>query len=176
MVLLALSKGIHMKSRKKNYMYSAVLFLVSIILLLSISNKIIMLFRLQFAFKESIATVLNTSVFEAEQMTDSEFGGSEIAYIPQISYEYMVENLKYSNNRYSITNIGGKKEWASNIVAGHSKGSQISIFYDKNDPSYAVVTKSLSETIIQRLAIAIGGSLICFVSSGIYFFRARNQT
>jgi Protein of unknown function (DUF3592) len=165
-----------MKSRKKNYMYSAVLFLVSIILLLSISNKIIMLFRLQFAFKENTAVVLNVSVVETEQMTDSEFGGSEIAYIPQISYEYAVENVKYSNNRYSITKTGGKKEWASNIVAEYSKGSQIPIFYDKNEPSYAVVTKSISETVIQRLAIAIGGSLICFVSSVIYFLRARNQT
>ncbi len=54
------------------------------------------------------------------------------------AYEYQVKGKAYRSDRYSFDTVGGSQAVA---VKHYRKGDQVRVYYDPQDPSYAVLVK-----------------------------------
>jgi hypothetical protein len=87
--------------------------------------------------------VLDSSV--TVHRSRSSKGNTTVSYKPQVNYEYLVKDQKYSTDRIgfgsSAYSIRGK---ADKVIANYLQGTKVIVHYDPADPSKAVLeTKAM---------------------------------
>ncbi|MBM3402325.1 MAG: DUF3592 domain-containing protein [Bacteroidetes bacterium] len=69
------------------------------------------------------------------------------SYHPKITYSYQINNIEYTNDRYSTLAEPSfdNKEDADSFTAKYELNSSVSVFYDPKDPKTSFLNKQLKE-------------------------------
>lgn len=163
-----------MKDVKRNVVSSVILLSVAAVSLSYGLYQLSHLIRLNVFFRETKATVVESSVIEIEQFAEGDSGVRIKAFRPLIIYRHEVDSAKFTNDRYRPIDEGGSKEWAESIVKNHPQGSEIIVHYHTSDPANSVVVKEVPRSTHEKVIFACAGGLFCLILS-FYFFRNRHS-
>ena len=97
-------------------------------------------------YKSTIAVVVRTYVEEhAFTTADSSFmtGTEGAGWCPRIEYKYEVNGQVFLSNRYQPKVRCQSKRAAETLISNYSSGSQVQVWYSKNDPQYAVINRDI---------------------------------
>ncbi len=83
------------------------------------------------------------------------------------SYKYWVMGKEYQSDRYSFASIGGER---STAVKRYKEGDQVRVFYNPQDPSYAVLVKESPGLFVYLFLILGVGFLLAAISTLTYWF------
>ena len=103
-------------------------------------------------------------IVTSEVTTDTHEG--ETTYFDRIKYVYTVDGVEYQS---SVVVIGGHEYSAHNVVARYPLGAEVSVAYDPNKPSRAVLEPGVESYGFQELGfsmfvgVLLMGSLINFL-------------
>lgn len=94
-------------------------------------------------------------------------GGGRVKSIPSVLYEYEVNGQKYSSNRLMSMSmsVAGNVKLVEKYVSRYRVGETITVYYDPNNPSDAVLEPGLAGTF--RVMMGIGGGVGCLIGIGI---------
>ena len=116
--------------------------------------------------------IVNSS--EVDRSTDGEGGTS---YSPEISYQYLVNDLNYTNNTIKFgENSYSSRRKAEEIAAAYPVGRQVAVYYDPLEPDKSVLEPGVTAGSYIVLGIGvlfIGIALI--VAPLTYFFGNRRK-
>ena len=163
-----------MKDVKRNVVSSVILLSVAAVSLSYGLYQLSHLIRLNVFFRETKATVVESSVIEIEQFAEGDSGVRIKAFRPLIIYRYEVDSAKFTNDRYRPIDEGGSKEWAESIAKNHPKGSEIVVYCHTSDPANSVVVKEVPRSTHEKIIFACAGGFFCLILS-FYFFRNRHS-
>ena len=94
--------------------------------------------------------------------TDSE-GEVSYSYYPEIRYQYQVMGNEYQGDKISFSpKISSIRSWAERVIAKYPTGANVTIYYQPDNPSNAVLERSVS-----RVMLVLG---IIFVLIGIFIY------
>lgn len=157
-----------------NLIFSLVLFTAGLVASSYGLYQLSLLIRLNLFFRETKATVVDSSVIEIEQFAEGDSGVRIRAFRPLIVYQYEVDSAKFTNDRYRPIDEGGTKEWAESIAKNHPKGSEIVIYCHTSDPAYSVIEREVPRATYEKIIFACAGGFFCLILS-FYFFRNRHS-
>lgn len=81
-------------------------------------------------------------------------GGKSTTYAPLVLYQYSVDGAIYSCDNMIGTTTSSSYEWATGCLASYPEGSQVTVHYNPNNPSDAVLSAGAS--IMDAVPIFIG--------------------
>ncbi|MDP3547158.1 MAG: DUF3592 domain-containing protein [Phreatobacter sp.] len=98
-------------------------------------------------------------------------GRMEMRNFPAITFTYKVGNRTYRSDRYSIRENLGNTDVAETL-AKFRKGAEVTVFYDPDDPSQAVIERDMPEGAFQALSlvaalIVVGAAALVFGTTDI---------
>lgn len=68
-------------------------------------------------------------------------GSAEEAYRFKVVYRYSVDGWPYSGDRYTPYYRGSSRSEADDLLSQFSQGSRVPCYYDRKDPSYAMLDR-----------------------------------
>ena len=95
-------------------------------------------------------------------VANSTFDDGSPAYYPVISYQYEVAGKEYQGKRRTLVNVGVGgvlRGAAQQVVARYPVGSEVTVFYDPEDPGEAVLERT-SPVAGPILLFALGAALV----------------
>ena len=100
------------------------------------------------------------------------------SYTPEIKYEFQLNGVTYTGERYSFSNLKGSHKRATAIVHQFPKGSQPICYYDPLDPSQCVLTRKFDAkfywtVLFPLIFLVIGCSVLFFAISGKGFGKKQ---
>lgn len=92
------------------------------------------------------------------------------SYAPKIKYRYSLDGGEFNGDRYSFFKLSAGRKWAQSIVDRYPVGTTVKCFYDPQQPSQAVLDRSMG-----IYPIVVGGFTMLFVivGLGVIFFGFR---
>ncbi|GJM06207.1 MAG: hypothetical protein DHS20C09_22030 [marine bacterium B5-7] len=94
-------------------------------------------------FVSVLSTILDTTVTQTTVRNATTTGNTR-TYVPSIHYEYEVDGKTYQSKRYKYLGDGySNTQDAQSIVDGYPVGSKQTAYYNPNNPSEAVLHKSV---------------------------------
>jgi hypothetical protein len=109
------------------------------------------------------ATITKATI---EENHDSE--GS--SYRAAFTYDYTVAGKPYSNDRYGLLQISGRRKSAKKLVDQHPVGSKTSVYYDPLDPRNSLMNRTpgmgLLFGLIPLVFLLVGGGIIGWFVTG----------
>lgn len=98
-------------------------------------------------------------------------GRMELRNFPAVTYEYRVGKRTYRSDRYSIRENLGNTD-VSETLAKFRKGAEVTVFYNPDEPSEAVIERDLPEGAFQALSlvvvlIVVGAAALVFGTTDI---------
>lgn len=101
---------------------------------------------------------------------------TSIVYFPNIRYDYEVNGKKYNGDRYGITkrNYGSIRK-VEKLLAGYRAGNIVTVWHSADEPTFAVLDKSISAH--AWIVLFISGSLLITVLywEARHFLRTRES-
>ena len=99
-----------------------------------------------------------------EESNDGE-GGVSISYFPEIRYQYKVMGNEYQGENIAFGGkAGGLRSWANRKVAKYPTGSNVMIYYQPDNPTNAVLERSVS------IVLLVFGIIFVLIGVFIYVF------
>jgi hypothetical protein len=109
----------------------------------------------------SQGTILESWVRE-ETSTDSD-GSSSSHYYPEVRYGYQVMGSEYQGDKIAFgPKTGGARGKAMKVLSKYPKGGTVTVFYDPEKPSVAVLERNISK------AFLVYGVIL--IAMGIFFY------
>ncbi len=97
--------------------------------------------------------------------------GTGISYGAAISYEYSLNGESFSSNKVLFGEVSGVSgDAARAYVKKYPKGTRVSVFYDPDNPSVAVLESEVSRSTYLRLGIGVFLIVMLF---GVYMFAVK---
>jgi hypothetical protein len=160
-------KNILEKKAIKYYRTMGCVFISLFCLLIFVKN-LIPIYELNYLFKSTSGIVLQAELEKVYQSTE-DGEGSGWFYIPKIEYQYEVEGVKLTGNRYRPSNRGEEEHIARKILTNYPIGKSITVFYKIDNPKASLLTKELSR---QSITVTLGTGFIFIIASilGIFFW------
>ncbi|WP_439575638.1 DUF3592 domain-containing protein [Phreatobacter sp.] len=98
-------------------------------------------------------------------------GRLELRNFPAITFEYRVGNRTYRSDRYSVRENLGNVDVAETL-ARFRNGARVTVYYDPDDPSQAVIERDMPEGAFQALSllaalIVVGTAALAFGTTDI---------
>ena len=91
-------------------------------------------------------------------LSHSSRGGTTTQYMPEVAYEYMVNEITYKGSSVGFGKSTTSSRKATEIVSRYHIGTAVSVHYDPQDPAKAVLeTKAYSFGSNLALGIIIAG-------------------
>ena len=87
--------------------------------------------------------VLNSDI-QVRQSRSSK-GQTTRSYLPQVSYQYQVNDQTYTGDRLGFGSGSYGKGKANKIIAVYPQGAQVTVHYDPADPSKAVLETTATD-------------------------------
>ena len=111
-------------------------------------------------------TILSSKV----EVHSNDDGGP--TYSPEIEYEYLVDGVRFENDRYSFDMTGGASDFANQVARKNSKGTTQIRFYDPDAPDDSTLICELEQTslwmaIFPFIFIAIGAVVLWIAAFGM---------
>ncbi len=106
-------------------------------------------------------------------LSDDDEDSLRISYIPKINYEYEVGGLNYQAQRFSFGSEPSfpSRGKAETFLAPYQSGSQVSVFYNPNNPEETVLVqkmRSMTAGLIVGIILLVAMvCLLCPVAMGI---------
>lgn len=64
--------------------------------------------------------------------------------VPKITYRYVVKDVEYVGTRVTVSGGGDRTgEYAATIIRRYPVGARVTLWFDKEDPTYAVLDTSI---------------------------------
>ena len=121
-------------------------------------------------WKEVQATV-NVSEIRLDHTGD----GTTSNEFPYISYSYSVDGVSFSNDDIVLFDLDGSYGFSTSIVDEYHYGSEITAYYNSEDPNQAVLMKGFSGVlpliifILQIVSVVFGAVVTYLMGWGILF-------
>lgn len=134
--------------------------------------------RVRLRMVENTAVILNANMesrfSDADEARTSRFPlVTRGLYTPRIHYRYWVNSTWYESDRYSISEFWTwNRSWAEEIVGHYASGERVPIWYDPENPSYAVLSPRLSALKLTVPAVFLIGALFVLV---VIFRRKEHE-
>lgn len=91
-----------------------------------------------------------------------------ILYSPQVEYTYTVEGQRYTGTELTLDSVEvSNKQHAQAHAARYAPGRPVTVFYDPEDPSRALLEPGVHST---SWAIPAAGAACLFVTGAFYLF------
>ena len=119
-------------------------------------------------WKEVQATV-NVSEIRSDPYSESD------GEFPYISYSYSVDGVSFSNDDIVLFDLDGSYGFSTSIVDEYHYGSEITAYYNSEDPNQAVLMKGFSGVlpliifILQIVSVVFGAVVTFLMGWGILF-------
>jgi hypothetical protein len=114
-------------------------------------------------WSEVEGTVLESWVRREE--SDDDEGGVSYSYYPEIRYQYKVMGNEYQGEKIAFGGkTGGLRSWANRKVAKYPTGSNVTIFYQPDNPTNAVLERRVS------MVLLVFGIIFVLIGVFIYVF------
>ncbi|MCD4781758.1 MAG: DUF3592 domain-containing protein [Candidatus Omnitrophica bacterium] len=116
-------------------------------------------------------TVLHSRVFDASIQTEE---GVQARFIPEVTFQYSVDGHQWTSNRLSnIYDHYYLPESVEKIIQHYPAGTEVTVLYDPQNPSEAILTYQNPSQYPTYLFIFFGlalilTSVVCFVSYYLY--------
>ena len=109
----------------------------------------------------SQGTILESWVRESTTTDDD--GSTSSHYYPEVRYAYQVMGVEYQGDKLTFgPKSGGAQSKAARIVSNYPKGVTVTVYYDPQKPSNAVLERNVSKSLL------IYG--LIFIVIGIFFY------
>lgn len=102
-------------------------------------------------------------------------GEGESSEFPYISYSYSVDGVSFSNDDIVLFDLDGSYGFSTSIVDEYPYGSEITAYYNSEDPNQAVLMKGFSGVlppiiyILQIVSVVFGAVVTFLMGWGILF-------
>ncbi len=101
------------------------------------------------------------------------------SYRAEFTYEYTVAGKSYSNDRYGLMQISGRRKSAKKQLDQHPVGSKTTIHYDPLDPQQSLMNRQpgwgLLFGLIPLVFLAVGGGIIGWFVTGRHLSWSEKQ-
>lgn len=118
-------------------------------------------------FAETTGKIISAEVGVKQSVRSySEHSSSLVdMYFPKVTYQYSVNGNTYENDRYWDEEISlGQMEKIEEIVARHSVGSSVTVYYDPQNPASSYLERLPDANLMKPMMILGGiGALIIIV-------------
>jgi hypothetical protein len=100
-------------------------------------------------------------------------GEMESSEFPYISYSYSVDGVSFSNDDIVLFDLDGSYGFSTSIVDEYHYGSEITAYYNSEDPNQAVLMKGFSGVlpliiyILQIVSVVFGAVVTYLMGGGI---------
>jgi hypothetical protein len=109
----------------------------------------------------SITGTITSSSVRTE--TRRESNKTSTVYFPNVQYRYKIDGQPYTSSRIAFGNAsGGRKSFAQDVVEKYPSGQKITVYYDPDDPQYAILETGFTWN---SIFIFLGG--IVFFAAGV---------
>jgi hypothetical protein len=99
-------------------------------------------------------------------LSHSSRGGTTTQYMPEVAYEYQVNEITYKGSSVGFGKSTTSSRKATEIVSRYPQGTAVSVHYDPQDPAKAVLeTKAYSfgSNLALGIIIAVMGVVLAFI-------------
>lgn len=86
--------------------------------------------------------ILSSKVKAPPAPSSTGSGRNRAVHVPRISYRYSVNGREYVDNRPTIGKVNGKGD-SEKLVARFPKGAKVTVYYNPEDPSRAVLVRGM---------------------------------
>ena len=99
----------------------------------------------------------NGEILSANVREDNDDEGT--SYYGDVSFRYVVNDSVYTSDTVSFGQYGGTRNHAEEIVARYPVGSQVTVYYDTNEPETAVLEPGVNSG--SYLLLGMGALFTC---------------
>lgn len=99
-------------------------------------------------------------------LAHSSRGGTTTQYMPEVAYEYQVNEITYKSSSVGFGKSTTSSRKATEIVSRYPQGTAVTVHYDPQDPAKAVLeTKAYSfgSNLALGIIIAVMGAVLAFI-------------
>jgi hypothetical protein len=164
--------GVHLERMKAN---PTTLLVVSVAMLVLGSIFIAITISSMLAAGEAAGWPTTEGIVLDGHIDKQEGSEGEVSYSPELAYRYQVDGVIYYGDRLFVTPYSSDYSWAQSYLYKYPVGSTITVHYDSENPSEAVIELQANQ--VDYVLLMVG---IVFIAFGAAFlvvlvFRRRKK-
>lgn len=129
------------------------------------------IYILYFGYEKTNGKILKSWVEQVQQQTE-DGEGFETAYLPVITYEYLVNGRRYIGYRYHAVDRGFEKSRAEQILQTYPPDKKVTVFYNKQNIEKSVLARQIPPYIWEQIIGSFIGGIVLLLHL-IQSFRAN---
>jgi len=99
------------------------------------------------------ATVISTEVEEKHEYDED---GESVYCYPRVHYDYRVGNQVYHGFKYKLLKVSMSRRKALELISNFTPGEKLTVYYDPEKPTEAVILPGEQKYLYVFLAIGVG--------------------